>query len=272
MKLAFSTLGCPYYDINQVIEIALANGYQGIEIRAIEGTTNLSTLEAFQGAGLSKTAKQVKEANLSIPCIGTSIKFSENCKEKQQQNLEEVKKSMEMAIALGSPYIRIFGGPVPYTQSYTESMKWIWEGHNKALEYAKEYNISMLLETHDDFSTGARVMDIIDGVENKEYLGVLWDILHPYRFGEEPEDTYGILKEYIHHVHVKDSANFDPLGFDFPLLGQGNLPVRRCLDLLKNGMYSGYLSLEWEKLWHPEIPEPEVAIPDYPKAIERIMT
>jgi len=27
--------------------------------------------------------------------------------------------------------------------------------------------------------------------------------------------------------------------------------------------YTGYLSLEWEKRWHPEIPDPEIAFPQY---------
>ena len=27
--------------------------------------------------------------------------------------------------------------------------------------------------------------------------------------------------------------------------------------------YDGYVSFEWEKYWHPEIEEPEVALPDF---------
>ena len=272
MKLAFSTLGCPDYGIDQVIEMALTNGYQGIELRAIEGTTDLASLDAFKGHGLSATAAKLKNANLDVVCVGTGVKFSEAGKEQQAQNIAETKAAMELAATLGSPYIRTFGGPVPYTQSYTETMRWIWEGYNKALELAKEYQVTMVLETHDDFSTGKRVMDVIQGVEDSTYLGVLWDILHPYRFGEEPEDTYNLLQDYIYHIHMKDSKKFDAQGFDFYLLGQGMIPIQRCLELLKNGGYSGYFSFEWEKLWHPEIPEPEIAIPDYPKAFKNIVS
>jgi hypothetical protein len=32
--------------------------------------------------------------------------------------------------------------------------------------------------------------------------------------------------------------------------------------------YGGYYSFEWEKVWHPELEEPEVAIADY----ARVMT
>ncbi|RYG31354.1 MAG: sugar phosphate isomerase/epimerase, partial [Chitinophagaceae bacterium] len=33
------------------------------------------------------------------------------------------------------------------------------------------------------------------------------------------------------------------------------------------GGYQGYYSFEWEKLWHPEIEEPEAALAQYPAEI-----
>jgi hypothetical protein len=32
--------------------------------------------------------------------------------------------------------------------------------------------------------------------------------------------------------------------------------------LVEHG-YRGYYSFEWEKVWHPEIEEPEIAFPDF---------
>jgi sugar phosphate isomerase/epimerase len=46
------------------------------------------------------------------------------------------------------------------------------------------------------------------------------------------------------------------------LLGQGEVPVREIIDLLAAG-YPGWISVEWEKHWHPEIEEPQVALPQY---------
>jgi hypothetical protein len=47
-------------------------------------------------------------------------------------------------------------------------------------------------------------------------------------------------------------------------LGEGNLPIFTAIDALYHGGYKGYYSFEWEKLWHPEIAEPELALADYP--------
>jgi sugar phosphate isomerase/epimerase len=47
------------------------------------------------------------------------------------------------------------------------------------------------------------------------------------------------------------------------LLGQGEVPVREMLQLLDGGGYQGWISVEWEKHWHPEIEEPERALPQH---------
>jgi hypothetical protein len=35
------------------------------------------------------------------------------------------------------------------------------------------------------------------------------------------------------------------------------------VGLLADGGYQGWVSVEWEKRWHPEIEEPEVALPQH---------
>ena len=51
----------------------------------------------------------------------------------------------------------------------------------------------------------------------------------------------------------------------YVLLGQGEVPIFAAIDVLQNGGYKGYYSFEWEKLWHPEIADPEIALADYPR-------
>ena len=46
-------------------------------------------------------------------------------------------------------------------------------------------------------------------------------------------------------------------------MGEGDVPHERIFRQLKEGDFDGYFSLEWEKRWHPEIPGPEIAFPNY---------
>ena len=43
----------------------------------------------------------------------------------------------------------------------------------------------------------------------------------------------------------------------------------KAIDLLYRNQYPGYYSFEWEKLWHPEILDPQIALADYPVAMRK---
>ncbi len=131
--------------------------------------------------------------------------------------------------------------------------------------------MQVLLETHDDFSTSQQILELLGDAEI-ENLGILWDVLHPYRHGEAFAETFKALGPRIGHVHVKDSAHFSKDGFDLTLVGEGRLPIGEAVELLQNGGYQGYLSLEWEKAWHPEIPDAEVAFPHYVEAMKQYLS
>ena len=52
------------------------------------------------------------------------------------------------------------------------------------------------------------------------------------------------------------------------LLGDGEVRVQEMLRLLTGAGYAGWISVEWEKRWHPEIEAPEVALPQHLRLLE----
>jgi sugar phosphate isomerase/epimerase len=68
------------------------------------------------------------------------------------------------------------------------------------------------------------------------------------------------LGDRFHLVHVKD-ARPDVDDWRLVPLGEGDVPVRESLAVLDAAGYRGWLAVEWEKRWHPELAEPEVALP-----------
>jgi sugar phosphate isomerase/epimerase len=83
---------------------------------------------------------------------------------------------------------------------------------------------------------------------------------------EAPSIVYDKLKNYIHHTHIKDLKMIDGKEH-YTLLGKGESPIFEAIDILAKNNYKGYYSFEWEKMWHPEIEEPETALADFPKAM-----
>ena len=73
-------------------------------------------------------------------------------------------------------------------------------------------------------------------------------------------DLLRALEARIYLVHVKDARRRDD-GWELVPLGEGEVPVRESLAALRAAGYDGWLTVEWEKRWHPELAEPEVALP-----------
>ena len=76
------------------------------------------------------------------------------------------------------------------------------------------------------------------------------------------------LGNHVAATHLKDSVQSDgDEGFTYVLLGYGDVPLKAALHALKQRGYDGYLTLEWEKRWIPELAGPEVAFPQYAQQV-----
>ena len=261
MKLCFSSLGCPQYTFDEIIATAKQNHFDGIELRTVCGTTDLWTIPDFSEDNLPIAKQKCKAAGLEIVVVGTSVAFSDNDAQHVQTQMENLHHYAKIAAGLGCSYLRVFGGVIPEGQTIESSLVNAMSGYREAQKIAAQYGVTLLVETHDDFSTSAALLPLIEPFGGK--IGVIWDILHPYRFGEAMDVTSRALAPYIKHVHIKDSCHFSAETFDIALPGTGILPVGEAISLLKASGYEGYLSFEWEKHWHPEIQDPEIAIPAF---------
>jgi sugar phosphate isomerase/epimerase len=83
--------------------------------------------------------------------------------------------------------------------------------------------------------------------------------------GERPAQVYERIGARTLLAQVKDARRAPERddGWQLVLLGDGEVPVREMLALLGAGGYQGWVSVEWEKRWHPEIEAPEVALPQH---------
>ena len=72
------------------------------------------------------------------------------------------------------------------------------------------------------------------------------------------------MHPYIRHIHIKDYSDTQNT---LTLIGEGNVPIRQIVARLLQDGYDGYISLEWEKKWHPELPEIEPALDSFIKTV-----
>ncbi|MCY4118060.1 MAG: TIM barrel protein [Caldilineaceae bacterium] len=99
---------------------------------------------------------------------------------------------------------------------------------------AERHGVTICLEAHDAFCRSEEVASVLRQVDSP-YVKAVWDVHHPYRMGE------------------------------------CEVPCREILDLLAARGYNGFICAEWEKKWHPEIEEPEIALPQHARVLREWM-
>ena len=257
--LAWSTLGSPGWSFEQTVEQAAANGYGALEVRMLDGQIIPSNLSAERRRQMKAVLQQ---HNIRIIGLGLSTRFSSPDSAERQNNVDELRRYLELANELEAPMVRTFGGNVIDGQSIEQTIDWVAQGLLAGVATAEAQGVTIVLETHDAFCRGAEVARVLTQVDSPSVAAV-WDIHHPYRMGESIEETWRLIGSRVKHVHIKDGIKRADGSWQLVLLGQGELPCQETIKLLYAKGYRGYLSAEWEKKWHPEIEEPEVAMPQH---------
>jgi sugar phosphate isomerase/epimerase len=267
--LSFSTLGCPKWSLNEILKFAKGNGYNGIEIRGLLGELDLTKCPDFaSNEKISSVKKMLEEKQLRIVNLGASAELHHPEGEKRKSNMDGAKKFIDLAQKLDCPFIRVFPNALPKDQDRNATLDLISRGLMELGAYAKGSKVSVLLETHGDVVETNDVLRIMNDSENA-HVGLIWDIFNMWSVTKEsPVQVYERLKKYIRHTHIKD-AKWINGDWHYVLLGKGEVPIEEAVKVLVQGKYSGFYCFEWEKLWHPDIEEPEIAIAAYPKQMKK---
>lgn len=265
MPLVFSTLGCPNWSLDRIIEAALADDYAGIEIRILDGEVIPADLAA---ESRREIRSKIERNNLVIAGLGASTRFTTADGEERQENIDSLRRYLQLAHDLEAPMVRTFGGRSEDERPNDEVLDRVADSLSQVAEEADRLGVTVVLETHDAFCLGEDVAAVLDRVDHPRMRAV-WDIHHPYRKGESVEDTRRFLGDRLAHVHLKDARKREDGSWQLVLLDEGEVPARQIVDLLLDEGYDGYLAVEWEKAWHPEIEEPDVALPQHAALIRQ---
>jgi len=266
LPISFSTLGCPKWDWKTILKNASECGYAAIELRGLEGELDLTKRPEFSNSRLQQSQKDLEALDLRLCNLGSSAHLHESDPAKRSQQMDEGKRFIDLAHRLRTPYVRVFGDKFDPAQPRQATIDRVVAGLRELGQYARGSQVTVILESHGDFYDSPTLLQVMKGAEMPT-VGLLWDAYHTYTSGkEDPASTFKQLGSYVRHTHLKDSV---PAGQEehYVLTGTGTVPVKKTVKVLVDGGYRGYYNFEWEKLWHPEIEEPEIAIPHFAKVI-----
>jgi sugar phosphate isomerase/epimerase len=265
--ITFSTLACPQWPVETVIAHAARFGYDGLEWRGGGQGHIQPSLSASQRSAIRRASKA---AGLMALAITAYTSFISDDPAERQSNVDELHRYADLAADMDAQYVRAFLGELPAGVKPGDSL---YENMADCLAAAAEYALSVgvriAVEPHDDFVRSSTVVPVLNRAPQPA-LRVIWDIANAFAAGEDPGEGFELLKARLAYVQVKDGKG-QGAGWQLCSIGQGDVPLSRAFELLATNGYTGALSVEWERAWHPELDPPETALPTALQTVRELL-
>jgi sugar phosphate isomerase/epimerase len=156
------------------------------------------------------------------------------------RQIDDLRRAADAAHTLGAERIRIFtfrrvADPAAIFDRIIEQLQ-------RAIEVAKQEDITLLVENEYDCNTGtaAEIARLFKRIPDRRLLHN-WDPCNAYEMGEQPfpEVWDQLDHSRISHIHLKDAA-----GKEWKPIGAGEINFTGQFQALKRMKYSGTLSVE----------------------------
>jgi len=271
IKLAFSTLGCPNWQLTQIVENAERLGYDGVELRAVGGTLDLLSRPEFTSRNVSASREQFVDRNLEVCCVDTSCNFHSTERKERSSQVDLALKHADLAAELRSLLIRIFPDKIQAGITREETRDFIVQSLSEIARRLPD-GVAVALETHGDFAKTESAREVVNLV-NHPQVKLIWDVANSVAAGDSIEQASKTAQPFLSHIHLRDAQPVEGSEHWLPVLaGNGSVSFIETLKAIDKLGYNGYVCFEWEKYWHPEIEDPEVALPNFINAIRKLQS
>lgn len=264
IKLAFSTVACPEWTLEEVARKAQEMGYAGVELRTLgAGSTALASDPALTDP--AKAAGIFKATGIEPVCLSTSIALNHKSESDARAAAWEAQEAIQLAAAIGCSFVRLFGYEVKPGDSRQSAMQTIAHYVSTLLDQAGRLGVQVLLENGGSFNKAKEWWWLFNIVDNP-MLGLCWNVANAAAGGEPPSVSVPTLNQRIRLAKVKDTLVGE--GSGFVPLGEGTVGVQHFVRRLIGIGYDGYITVEWDRLWLPSLAPAEEYLPDAKKRLD----
>lgn len=263
IKLAFSTVACPDWTLEEVAQRAGDMGYQGVELRTLgPGAVQLASDPALTEPG--KAASIFKAFGVEPMCLSTSISLHHRVGSDQRAAQIAATRAIELAAAIGCPALRVFAYDVDPGQSRQRAMQLIAEQARPLVDKAADRGVQLLFENAGSFTRAKEWWWLFNLVDHP-MLGLVWNVANAAAAGESVAVSLPMLNSRIRIVKAKDLVVGE--GSGFCQLGDGTVGIDRMVKRLLGLGFDGWISVEWDKAWLPALAPAEEVLPEAAKRL-----
>lgn len=279
-KIAGHTMGTPEYTVPEAIALMQQIGADGVEIVVQDNYKSGLPCDCPQEE-LAAVKACADAHGMEISCLTPyNSYFNALDEDLRQSEIAAIKKVISYCEVLGARYIRIYGGnqAAGDRDRLAERREKLIASMRTLGDCAATAGVTLVIENH--FNTMA--------VSARQSAALVRDIDHPavrilydqanltFTENEDHLQAIALQQPLVAYMHVKDLVFKQGVAFSSSnvarpteeernvytrIVGEGIVPWPEILDLVRLHGYRGWLSLEYERRWHPaDIPDASIGM------------
>lgn len=266
MKLAVSSYSFSQYTkkglltLQQLPAKAAEMGFEGIEYidlpKDVTGEARLA-LAAELGA-------LTKAAGIEMVAYTIGANLWQTDADALRAEIDRLKSEVDVTVALGASVMRhdlVWGlEKTGSGRGFLSMMPQLAEAVREVADYAAARGVKTCSENHGRIAQDSYRMEAFVATVNHDNYGLLVDMGNFLCADEDPATAVSRVANYAVHAHAKDMLllphdTADTKGLIWTrggqwlratAIGEGSVPVERCIRILKRAGYDGWLSVEYE--------------------------
>lgn len=270
-RLSFTTMGTPALNGFEAIAAAQAYGYQGVDLRIhhVKGEIQIDDSDST----IAELSQCAQDHNISLPSV---LCYNKTGNKDQSNSWNEmadsIRRHIHIAQVLGAESIRIFGGPI---LDYSSPEAFIEETAQVLRTVLEEddSDVRIVLQNHGGSYTFMQGVALKAACGNDRFA-MCYSPDHCRMMNEDLEQVYPVVAANSSQMYLSDVAfrdDGDENSHHCCLPGEGAVDWQAAYAAIGGAEFSGWLSFKWEKIWHDELVEPEIALPHFIKYFNEVM-
>ena len=210
----------------------------------------------------ARLGEEAAKQGLTVSNFTFGADFVNGCGGDWHAEAERVKTMIDAAKAAGATSVR---HDVTYRmgrfRSFGQMLPLLADACRAVSEYAAEKGIRTMVENHGVICQDSIRVEQLFNAVNHPNFGLLADMGNFLCVDEDPAAAYSRVAPYAFYAHAKDfivkpaegpdpgEGFFKTRGGNYlrgTIVGQGMVPVKQCVDILKNAGYDGFIAIEFE--------------------------
>ncbi len=261
MIFGYSTNAFVKFSLDESLEKIAGLGFRGVEIM---GDRPHLYPPDFDAAAVSRIKDLIKKHQLKVTNLNSFTLFAvgdtylpswiEPEKARRDIRVQHTLECLTTANKLGCQNISVPpGGPLNRMPRNT-AMTLFYQGLEAVIPLAEELGVKVLVEPEPGLmiENTAEFKYFIKNIRSSA-VGLNFDIGHFFCAGENPEEAFEELFEWVGHVHLEDIA--DDRSHNHLIAGHGAIQFLKVFKVMKKMQYRGDISLEL----YPYVNVPEAA-------------